>query len=157
MLICDLNHVQHFVSNENDIVIPKSVRPIIDYEETRLGDIKGATRQFRLGNLHIREYNEYYTAHMDKIDPNKDALGHLLFDAPEYLVAILAAISVGINVGNIIHTNSSNKNIVKDVGSQPNNEIFSGCISGSIAGLMSYSIDNIVKKLIKRIECTKSI
>ena len=156
MLIYDLNHVQHFASDENDIVIPKSVRPIIDYEETRLGDRKGATRQFRLGNLHIREYNEYYTAHMDKIDPNKDALGHLLFDAPEYLVAILAAISVGTRIGSIIHNNNNNKNIVKNVGSQPNNEIFSGCISGSIAGLMSYSIGNIVKKLIKRIECTKS-
>src|ERR687885_140092 len=123
MLIYHLNYVRHFVSDENEIVIPKSVRPIIDYEESQLGERKGATRQFRLGNLHIREYDEYYTAHMDKVDPNKDALGHLLFDAPHYLVAILAAISVGINVGSIIHINSSNKNIVKNVGSQPNNEI----------------------------------
>ena len=156
MLIYDLNHVQHFVSDENDIVIPKSVRPIIDYEETQLGDRKGATRQFRLGNLHIREYNEYYTAHMDKIDPNKDALGHLLFDAPEYLVAFLAAISVGTRIGSIIHNNNSNKKIVKKVGSRPNNEIFSGCISCSIAGLMSYFMGNIIKGIIKRIECTKS-
>ena len=155
MLIYHLNHVQHFVSYQNDIVIPKSVRPIIDYEETQLGDRKGATRQFRIGNLHIREYHEYYTAHMDKIDPNKDALGHLLFDAPEYLVAILAAISVGTRVGSIINNNSSNKNIVKKGRSQPNNEIFFGCISGSIAGLMSYFIGNIVKEIIKRIECTK--
>jgi hypothetical protein len=155
MLIYHLIHVQHFVSDENDIVIPKSARPIIDYEETQLGDSKGATRQFRLGNLHIREYNEYYTAHMDKIDPNKDALGHLLFDAPQYLVAILAAISVGTRVGIIIHNN--NKNIVKKVGSQPNNEIISACVSGSIAGSMSYFMGNIVKGIIKRIECTKSI
>jgi hypothetical protein len=154
MLIYHLNHVRHFVSEENDIVIPKSVRPIIDYEETPLGDRKGASRQFRLGNLHIREYNEYYTAHMDKIDPNKDALGHLLVDAPQYLVAILAAISVGTRVGSIIHDNNNNK---KKVGSQPNNEIISGCISGSIAGLTSYFMGNIVKGIIKRIECTKSI
>jgi hypothetical protein len=157
MLIYDLNHVQHFVSYENDIVIPKSVRPIIDYEETQLGDRRGATRQFRLGNLHIREYNEYYTAHMDKIDPNKDALGHLLFDAPEYLVAILAAISVGRRVVSIVHNNSSGKNIVKKGGSQPNNDIFLSCISGSIADLTSYLMCNIVKEIIKRIECTKSI
>ena len=155
MLICDLNHVQRFVSDENDIVIPKSVRPIIDYEETQLGDRKGATRQFRLGNLHVREYNEYYTAHVDKIDPNKDALGHLLFDAPQYLVALLAAISVGTRVASIIHNNS--KNIVKKSRHQPNNEIISACVSGSIAGSMSYFMDNIVKGIIKRIECTKSI
>src|ERR687885_2281101 len=152
MLIYDLNHVQHFVNDENDIVIPKSVRPIIDYEETQLGDRKGATRQFRLGNLHIREYNEYYTAHMDKIDPNKDALGHLLFDAPEYLVAILAAICVGTRIGSIIHNNNNNKNIVKKVKSRPNNEILPGYISCSIAGLMSYFMGNIIKGIIKRIE-----
>jgi hypothetical protein len=155
MLIYHLNHVQHFVGDENDLVIPKSVRPIIDYEETQLGDIKGATRQFRLGNLHIREYSEYYTAHMDKIDPNKDALGHLLFDAPQYLVAILAAISVGTRIGSIIHNN--NKNIVKKIGFQPNNETILGCIAGSIAGQMLYSMCNIVNEIIKRIECTKSI
>jgi hypothetical protein len=157
MLIGHLNHVQHFVSDENDVVIPKSVRPIIDYEETQLGDRKGATRQFRLGNLHIREYNEYYTAHMDKIDPNKDALGHLLFDAPQYLVAILAAISVGTCVGSIIHNNNNNKNIVKKIGFQPRSGIIAGCIAGSTAGAISYLMGNIVKGIIKRIECTKSL
>lgn len=155
MLIYHLNHVHRFVSDENDIVIPKSVRPIIDYEETQLGDRKGATRQFRLGNLHVREYNEYYTAHVDKIDPNKDALGHLLFDAPQYLVAILAAISVGSCVASIIHNN--NKNIVKKCRYQPNNEIFAGCIADSIAGSVSYFVGIIVKGIIKRIECTESI
>ena len=155
MLIYHLNHVQHFVRDVNDIVIPKSVRPIIDYEETQLGDRKGATRQFRLGNLHVREYNEYYTAHMDKIDPNIDALGHLLFDAPQYLVAILAATSVERRVDSIVQNN--NKNIVKNSRYQPNNAIMAGCIAGSIAGSVSYFMAIIVKEIIKRIECTESI
>jgi len=155
MLIYHLNHVQHFVRDVNDIVIPKSVRPIIDYEETQLGDRKGATRQFRLGNLHVREYNEYYTAHMDKIDPNIDALGHLLFDAPQYLVAILAATSVGRRVDSIVQNN--NKNIVKNSRYQPNNAIMADCIAGSIAGSVSYFMAIIVKEIIKRIECTESI
>lgn len=155
MLIYHLNHVQHFVSEENDIVIPKSVRPIIDYEETQLGARKGATRQFRLGNLHVREYNEYYTAHVDKIDPNKDALGHLLFDAPQYLVAILAAICVGTRVASTIHNN--NKNIVNKSRYQPNDEMFAGCIADSIAGSVPYFMGIIVKGIIKRIECTESI
>jgi hypothetical protein len=151
MLIYHLNHVQHFVSDENEIVIPKSVRPIIDYEESQLGERKGATRQFRLGKLHIREYNEYYTAHMDKVDPNKDALGHLLFDAPQYLVAIVAAISLGTSLSSIIH--NYNKNINRKTGFLPNTEV----ISCSAAGSMYYFIGNIVKGIMKMIECTKSI
>jgi len=90
-----------------------------------------------------------------KIDPNKDALGHLLFDAPQYLVALLAAISVGTRVASIIHNNS--KNIVKKSRQQPNNEIFASCIAGSKAGSVSYLMDIIVKGIIKRIECTESI
>jgi hypothetical protein len=142
MLFQVLNNVQHFVSDENDIVIPKSVRPIIEYEETHLGERKGANRQFRLGNLHIREYDEHYTAHMDKIDPNKDALGHLLVDAPQYLVAILTAISVGGHVSSIIY--NDNINNYKKKGFPLSNELIVGCIAGSIAGSISYIASKIL-------------
>src|SRR5918992_3093574 len=84
---------------EGSITVPKSVRPIIDYEETYLGNKKGAKRQFRYGNLHIREYSNYYTVHIDKIDPRKDPLGHLLMDAPEFLIGLMSAISIGKRVG----------------------------------------------------------
>ena len=77
-----------YVDSDNSIIVPKSIRPIIDYEETVLGTKKGAKRQFRYGNLHIREYDDHYTVHTDKIDPRKDMLGHLLIDAPEYLIAM---------------------------------------------------------------------
>jgi hypothetical protein len=76
----------HIDGNAN-IIVPKSVRPIIDYEETYLGNKEGANRQFRLGTLHIREYDDYYAVHRDKIDPRTDPLGHLLLDAPEYLIS----------------------------------------------------------------------
>jgi hypothetical protein len=88
---------------------------------------------------------------MDKVDPNKDALGHLLFDAPQYLVAIVAAISVGTYLSSIIQ--NYNKNIIRKTGFQPNTEI----VSCSAAGSMYYSIGNIVKGIMKTIECTKSI
>jgi hypothetical protein len=78
----------NYVDSDNSIIVPKSIRPIIDYEETVLGTKKGAKRQFRYGNLHIREYDDHYTVHTDKIDPRKDMLGHLLIDAPEYLIAM---------------------------------------------------------------------
>ena len=47
-------------------------------EETKLGDKKGAIRQYRKGNLHIREYELKFTVHSDRVDPRKDPLGHLL-------------------------------------------------------------------------------
>ena len=74
-----------YIDGEGGIIVPKSVRPIIDYEETILGTKKGAKKQFRYGKLHIREYKDYYIVHMDKVDPRKDPVGHLLIDAPEVL------------------------------------------------------------------------
>jgi len=41
-------YMYHIDGNAN-IIVPKSVRPIIDYEETYLGNKEGANRQFRLG------------------------------------------------------------------------------------------------------------
>src|ERR671910_2616295 len=84
-----------FIDDEDSIIIPKPVRPTIDYEETHFGSKKGARRQFRYKNLHVREYGDHYTVHIDKIDPRKDPLGHLLIDAPEFLMGIISAISVG--------------------------------------------------------------
>lgn len=84
-----------FIDIDGDIVVPKDVRPTIDYDETQLGNRKGAKRQFRYKNLHIREYSGHYTVHVDKVDPRKDPLGHLLIDAPEFLMGIISAISVG--------------------------------------------------------------
>lgn len=84
-----------FIDTDGDIIVPKDVRPTIDYDETRLGNRKGAKRQFRHKNLHIREYSGHYTVHVDKVDPRKDPLGHLLIDAPEFLMGIISAISVG--------------------------------------------------------------
>ena len=143
MLFWVLNNVQDFISDENDILIPKSVRPIVEYEDTRLGERKGAKRQFRIGNLHIREYNEYYAAHLDKIDPNKDALGHLMVDAPQYVIAILAAISVGRLVSGVVYNDkmhNHNKN-----GFPFSNELVGCWIESSTAGTICYIVSNIVK------------
>jgi hypothetical protein len=84
-----------FVNKDGDIIVPKPVRPIIEYEQTFLGNKKQAKKQFRHGNLHIREYYDYYAIHVDRIDPRKDPAGHLLIDAPEYLTGIIAAAYVG--------------------------------------------------------------
>ena len=84
-----------FVDNEGNIVVPKSVRPLIDYEPTILGEKKGSKKQYRHGNLHIREFDSYYSVHYDKIDPRKDPFGHILLDASKYIpsMMMLSAIS----------------------------------------------------------------
>ena len=92
-----------FIDIDGDIIVPKNVRPTLDYDETQLGNRKGAKRQFRYKNLHIREYSGHYTVHIDKVDPRKDPLGHLLIDAPEFLMGIISAISVGRLVHSVIN------------------------------------------------------
>jgi hypothetical protein len=131
--------VQYFVVDDSDMIVPKSVRPIIDYDETYLGEKKGANRQFRFGNLHIREYDEYYTVHRDKIDPRKDPLGHLLIDAPRHLVTILCALCVGKQLVSIIYDDPKNNGRIE------RSALNSAIISGSI----SYITSNIIKRIIK--------
>ena len=84
-----------FVDNEGNILVPKTVRPVIEYEPTILGEKKGSKKQYRYGNLHIREYDSYYSVHYDKIDPRNDPFGHVLIDASKYFSSImmLSAIS----------------------------------------------------------------
>jgi hypothetical protein len=74
----------------DEIEVPKEIRPFMleGAEQTSLGQKNGAIRQFRYGNLHIREYEEKYLVHVDKVDPRKDPLGHLVYDAPEILIGI---------------------------------------------------------------------
>jgi hypothetical protein len=85
----------YFVDDEGNILVPKTVRPLIDYEPTILGEKKGSIKQYRHGNLHIREYDNYYSLHYDRIDPNNDPLGHVLVDASKYFpgIMILSALS----------------------------------------------------------------
>src|SRR5919112_1147684 len=97
ILYANRNHAKdvQYIDGDDNIIVPKSVRPIIDYKETLLGNKKGAKRQYRYGNLHIREYDDNYTVHRDNIDPRKDQLGHLLTDAPEYFADSISAAFIG--------------------------------------------------------------
>jgi hypothetical protein len=81
------------MDEDGNILVPKDVRPIIEYEKTYLGTGRGAIRQYRYKNLHIREYRDHYSVHSDRVDPRLDPLGHLLVDAPEYLVPLAIAVS----------------------------------------------------------------
>ena len=76
-----------------EITIPLDLKRVVlmGAEETKLGDKKGALKQYRKGNLHIREYEDRFTVHADKVDPREDPMGHLIHDAQEVLVGLAGA------------------------------------------------------------------
>lgn len=140
-----------FVDDEGSIIVPKSVRPIIDYPETVLGDRCGASRQFRLGKLHIREYDNYYSVHTDKISPINDPLGHLIADAPEYLVGILSGISIYSSFKDVLITRSRTSGVnSKSSSVSGGQDLLSPYLAGILAAYSSYGITKTLKKLAQR-------
>jgi len=84
---------------DDEIEVPKELREFMleEAEETILGQKNGAQKQYRYGNLHIREYDDKFLVHTDKIDPRINPLGHLVHDAPEVLIGIACGIFSGVH------------------------------------------------------------
>lgn len=140
-----------FVDDDGSIIVPKSVRPIIEYSPTALGEGCGALRQFRAGKLHIREYDSYYSVHSDKVDPLKDPLGHLIFDAPEYLVGMLSGFS--------IYSTLKKRSIKRSKNTITNSKSASGIgvredpsplLAGIFAAYTGYALTKSIRKLAQR-------
>lgn len=93
----------------DEIEVPKELREFMleEAEETFLGQKNGANKQYRYGNLHIREYDDKFLIHNDKVDPRKDPVGHLVHDAPEILVGLACAIFGGTKVSKTIFNKKS--------------------------------------------------
>ncbi len=124
----------------DEIEVPKEIRSFMleDAEETNLGQKNGAIRQFRYGNLHIREYHDKYLVHMDEVDPRKDPFGHLIHDAPEFLVGLASAYWGGKKVASEIYKMQKNKPFAA-IGS---------CVAGFVASVATgYVAYSLVKKL----------
>lgn len=133
-----------FVDPDGNIIVPKAVRPIVGLKETPFGGKKGARRQYRYGNLHIRDYDTHYTVHMDRVDPLKNPLGHLLVDAPEYIAGAAAAVIVGRRVGISVYNRRkkegrSNRDAAIDAA-------VAGYVAGSSAGTVVFNAANSIKK-----------
>ena len=93
----------------DEIEVPKELREFMleEAKETFLGQKNGAKKQYRYGNLHIREYDDKFLVHNDRIDPRKDPIGHLIYDAPEVLIGLACAIFGGSQiVKKVMNTNS---------------------------------------------------
>jgi hypothetical protein len=134
-----------FIDGNDNIIVPKAVRPIIDFKETPLGNKKGANKQYRYGNLHIRDYDTHYSVHTDTVDPLNNPLGHLLVDAPEYLAGATAALIVGRYLGTTVY-NICKKEGNSTKGAAIGTAVLAGYIAGSTAGNLVFNMASSLKK-----------
>ena len=120
----------------DEIEVPKELREFMPdkAELTKLGQKNGANKQYRFGNLHIREYDDRFLVHTDKVDPRRDPLGHLIYDAPEVLVGLACAAFGGPKVASSLFKNS-----------KKNNSILSGLVASILAGYIGYSVSKKIK------------
>jgi hypothetical protein len=119
----------------DEIEVPKELREFMleEAEETILGQKNGAQKQYRYGNLHIREYDDKFLVHTDKIDPRVNPIGHLVHDAPEVLIGLACGIFTGAHSAKKFSKKNSNKiNLV--------NILTSSLISGYLAYIATKKI-----------------
>lgn len=121
----------------DEIEVPKELREFMPEkaELTSLGQKNGANKQYRFGNLHIREYDDKFLVHTDKIDPRKDPLGHLIHDAPEVLVGLACAAFGGSKVASNIFKNNNSKK----------HSTLAGLAASVLAGYIGYSVTKKIK------------
>jgi len=110
----------------DEIEVPKELREFMleEAEETVLGQKNGAYKQYRYGNLHIREYHDKFLVHTDRVDPRNDPIGHLVRDAPEFLVGLACAAFTG---SQIVKKSRKKKS-----------SIVSGILFSAISGYLGY-------------------
>ncbi|TLX78066.1 MAG: hypothetical protein E6L05_01555 [Thaumarchaeota archaeon] len=125
----------------DEIEVPKEIRPFMleEAEETKLGQKNSADKQYRYGNLHIREYEDKYLVHMDKIDPRKDPLGHLVRDAPEVLIGLASAFFGGKKIASQLYKMQKNSKLAKDT------SLLGGLLASLAFGYLGYSLTKKIK------------
>ena len=125
-----------------EITIPLDLKRVVlmGAEETKLGDKKGALKQYRKGTLHIREYEDKLTVHADKVDPREDPMGHLIQDAQEVLVGLAGAAISGAAIGSYIYKMKKNSPFRKQ------QAVIGGLSASLAAGYASYRITKKLKE-----------
>ncbi len=119
-----------------EIEIPKELGSFIldKAEETSLGHKNGAKKQYRYGNLHIREYDDKFLVHTDKVDPRTNVFGHLVSDAPEVLVGLASAVIGGGKVASFMKKNNKSS-------------ILPGVIASLVFGYLGFTLTKKIKNL----------
>ena len=125
-----------------EIEIPIDLKRVVlmGAEETKLGDKKGALKQYRKGTIHIREYADKLTVHADKVDPRTDPLGHLIHDAQEVLIGLAGAAISGAAVGSYIYKIKKNSPFRRE------QAIIGGLATSLAAGYASYKVSKKLKE-----------
>ena len=125
--------------SKSEIEVPKELREFMleDAEETVLGQKNGAYKQYRYGNLHIREYDDKFLVHTDKIDPRKDPMGHLIQDAPEVLIGLACAVFGGTQIAK------------KFLNKKSKSTITTSLISSIISGYLGYTMTKKIKSYLE--------
>ena len=123
----------------DEIEVPKELREFMleGAEETFLGQKNGAQKQYRYGNLHIREYDKKFLVHIDRVDPRKDPVGHLVYDAPEVLIGLACAIFGGTQVAKKLNKKSKKFSFS------------SSLFSSIVAGYLGYSATKKIKNYLE--------
>ena len=124
----------------SEIEVPKELREFMldEAEETFLGQKNGAYKQYRYGNLHIREYDDKFLVHTDRVDPRNNPAGHLVYDAPEVLIGLACAIFGGLHVAKKFFNKKSKKA-----------SLASGLISSIIFGYLGYIATKKIKNYLE--------
>ena len=125
-----------------EITIPLDQKRVVlmGAEETKLGDKKGAIKQYRKGTIHIREYADKLTVHADKVDPRTDPLGHLIHDAQEVLIGLAGAAISGAAIGSYIYKIKKNSPFRRE------QAIIGGLATSLAAGYASYKVSKKLKE-----------
>ena len=126
----------------SEIELPIELKRIIldGAEETKLGDRNGAAKQYRKGNLHIREYEDKFTVHTDRVDPREDPIGNLIYDAQEVLFGLEGAALGGGMIGALIYKLKNDSKFKKE------KAVAGGLIASVAAGYASYYISKKLKE-----------
>lgn len=89
------------LSKHVDLKVESWQVPVIpEYFEERIGDNDGQVSDFGVKiddgrSIHVKVYESYYKIHWDQKDPNTNPLGHLVYDAPHWLlIALIVTIGV---------------------------------------------------------------
>jgi len=137
-----IDHTIETITMTQEITIPLDLKRVVllGAEETKLGDKKGALKQYRKGNLHIREYDNRLTVHQDAIDPREDPLGHLIHDAQEVLIGLAGAAISGAAIGSYIYKMKKNSPFRKQ------QAVIGGLAASLATGYASYKITKKLKE-----------
>ncbi|MGC9187626.1 MAG: hypothetical protein ACP5GN_08085, partial [Fervidicoccaceae archaeon] len=91
-----------------EVMIQKSMLPdpeAVGFKKA-LGEPKGQRADYSYplengGRIHLLDYGDHYRAHRDNVDPDRDPIGHLIYDSPRI------ALALGAIVGGLLGKSSS--------------------------------------------------